>query len=99
MAGLTAIVIVLIGVGGIVTIALGYQQVQRHRADAVALAGYRRLAMEAVEIQAAVRDRLAALEQRLTTAEVADDTGPVDRRASATPGRPGEPGPALEPAL
>jgi hypothetical protein len=48
---LMAISIVFIVIGGIAAITVSYHRLQRHRADAVALAGYRRLAEEAATAQ------------------------------------------------
>ena len=42
-----------------------YYRLQRHRADAVAMAAYRRLAEEAVASQAELRDQLAKLTEHV----------------------------------
>jgi hypothetical protein len=46
-----------------------YFRLQRHRADAVAMASYRKLAVEAVANQAELRDQLAKLTEHLTAEE------------------------------
>ncbi|MFJ6694607.1 hypothetical protein ACIQM4_00840 [Streptomyces sp. NPDC091272] len=63
------IAIVLIVVGGITVSAVAYFRLQRHRADAVALAEYRRLAEEAVAGQRALHDQLAGLGNRVEAVE------------------------------
>ncbi|SFE56198.1 hypothetical protein SAMN04487904_10378 [Actinopolyspora lacussalsi subsp. righensis] len=65
----TAILIVLIAVGGLTTGVVTYFRLQRHRADAVAMANYRKLAEEAVARQEAVENRLRELDSRLTEIE------------------------------
>jgi type II secretory pathway pseudopilin PulG len=64
-----AIVIVLIVVGGITASVLGWFRLQRHRADAIAMAGYRKLAEQAVTGQDALYGELAALTERLAAVE------------------------------
>jgi fatty-acid desaturase len=64
-----AISIVLIVIGGIATITVSYYRLQRHRADAVALAGYRRLAEEAAAAQTEIRARLTSFDLRLAAIE------------------------------
>lgn len=64
-----AIVVVLIALGGITLSVLGYFRLQRHRADAVAMAGYRKLAEEAVAGQESLRAELATLSARLAAVE------------------------------
>jgi hypothetical protein len=64
-----AIAIVLVAVGGITVIVASYFRLQRHRADAVAMAGYRKLAEEAVASQAQLHDQLAELTKRMTAVE------------------------------
>lgn len=66
---IVAIVIVFIVIAGVTTIVAGYYRLQRHRADAVALAGYRRLAEEAASAQTELRAQLASVETRLATIE------------------------------
>ena len=66
---LIAISIVLIVFGAIAAITLSYHRLQRHRADAVALAGYRRLAEEAATAQTDVRVQLASFDLRLAAIE------------------------------
>ncbi|MCM3921766.1 hypothetical protein ND748_08835 [Frankia sp. AiPs1] len=63
--GLIAIVIVLIAVGGIAASVTSYFTLQRHRADAVAMAGYRKLAEQAVAGQESLRTQLGELDARL----------------------------------
>jgi type VI protein secretion system component VasK len=46
-----------------------YFRLQRHRADAVAMASYRKLAEEAVANQAELRDQLAKLTEHVTAVE------------------------------
>ncbi|MET9295067.1 hypothetical protein [Streptomyces sp. NPDC003077] len=67
--GLIAIVITLIVVGGISLSTVAYFTLQRHRADAVAMAGYRKLAEEAVANQAALNAELKDLSARLASVE------------------------------
>jgi fatty-acid desaturase len=64
-----AIVIVLLVVAGITTIVVGYYRLQRHRADAVALAGYRALAEQVTHAQTTLNDQLTAIETRLGAVE------------------------------
>jgi type II secretory pathway pseudopilin PulG len=64
-----AIVIVLIVIGGITISLVSYFRLQRHRADAVAMAAYRKLAEEAVAGQQALEARLGELTARLTAVE------------------------------
>jgi|GEM_PF-757654 len=45
-----------------------YYRLQRHRADAVAMAAYRKLAEEAVASQAGLRDQLAKLTEHVNAA-------------------------------
>ncbi|MFF2044594.1 hypothetical protein ACFVVX_29660 [Kitasatospora sp. NPDC058170] len=63
--GIIAIVITLIVIGGISLSTVAYFALQRHRADAVAMAGYRKLAEE------------AAADQRLLLGELQELTGRV----------------------
>jgi hypothetical protein len=60
-----AVVVVLIGVAGITASVLSYFRLQRHRADAVAMAAYRRLAADAVARQEAIEAKLAELTDTL----------------------------------
>ncbi len=70
MAGaVVAIVIVLITVGGITLSVVGYFRLQRHRADAVAMAGYRKLAEQAVSNQELLVAELARLGERIAAVE------------------------------
>jgi len=64
-----AIIVVLIAVGGITVMVATYFSLQRHRADAVAMAAYRKLAEEAVANQAQLHDQLAEIGKRLTAVE------------------------------
>ncbi|MEU7582041.1 hypothetical protein AB0B50_31150 [Streptomyces sp. NPDC041068] len=64
-----AIAIVLIAVGGITASVAAYFRLQRHRADAVAMAEYRRLAEEAVANQVALQGQLAELHDRVKSVE------------------------------
>ncbi|MFF9482136.1 hypothetical protein [Streptomyces sp. NPDC014733] len=64
-----AIAVVLIVVGGITGSVIAYFRLQRHRADAPALAEYRRLAEESVAQQESLRGQLAELEARLKGVE------------------------------
>ncbi|TJZ54314.1 hypothetical protein FCH28_14225 [Streptomyces piniterrae] len=64
-----AIAIVLIVVGGITASVAAYFRLQRHRADAVAMAEYRRLADEAVANQVALQGQLADLHDRVKSVE------------------------------
>lgn len=74
--GLIAVIIVVVSVGGVTTCVVSYFRLQRHRAEAVAMAAYRKLAEEAVENaeravaeQAEVRTQLGILNNRLTAIE------------------------------
>ncbi|MEU3371069.1 hypothetical protein ACFYM2_28770 [Streptomyces sp. NPDC006711] len=64
-----AIAIVLIVIGGITASVVAYFGLQRHRADAVAMAEYRRLAEEAVANQVALRGEFSALHDRVKSVE------------------------------
>lgn len=61
--------IVLIVVGGIVAAITSFFRLQRHRADALAMASYRKLAEEAVAEQRALREELNGVRQRLSEVE------------------------------
>jgi hypothetical protein len=66
---ITAIAIVAIVFGLPALLAAAYIRLQQHRADAVAMAGYRKLAEEAVANQKELRDQLAALNERVAGVE------------------------------
>jgi predicted negative regulator of RcsB-dependent stress response len=53
----------------IAVIVWNYFRLQRHRADAVAMAGYRKLAEEAVANQAELRDQMAKLNEHMSAIE------------------------------
>jgi hypothetical protein len=55
--------------GAIAIIVWNYFRLQRHRADAVAMAGYRKLAEEAVAGQAELRDQMAKLAEHMSAIE------------------------------
>ncbi|MDA3647757.1 hypothetical protein LZ318_37000 [Saccharopolyspora indica] len=63
------IVITLIAVAGITTIFVAYFGLQRHRADAKALAEYREFAEQAVAEQEELRAELAEVHERLKSVE------------------------------
>jgi hypothetical protein len=63
---LISISIVLITIGGIAAVVLSYFRLQQHRADAVAMAAYRKLAEQAVTNQEDLRAALAELDTRIT---------------------------------
>ncbi|MFE7558233.1 hypothetical protein [Kitasatospora sp. NPDC057500] len=62
-----AIAIVLIIVGGITAAVVSNFRLQRHRADAVAMASYRKLAEEAVDRQEALLAELAELKGKVSS--------------------------------
>ncbi|GAB2658906.1 hypothetical protein GCM10027271_17000 [Saccharopolyspora gloriosae] len=64
-----AILIVLIVVVGITVSVSAYFRLQRHRADAVAMAAYRKLAEEAVAKQDSLREEIAELSGRIAEVE------------------------------
>ncbi|MFE0171851.1 hypothetical protein ACFWZ2_06000 [Streptomyces sp. NPDC059002] len=64
-----AIAIVLIIVGGMTASLVAYFRLQRHRADAEAMASYRKLAEEAVARQAAVDTQLGEISERVEAVE------------------------------
>lgn len=64
-----AIAIVLILVGGITASVVAYFRLQRHRADAAAMAEYRKLAEEAVANQERVQESLTELGGRIEAVE------------------------------
>ncbi|GAA2487414.1 hypothetical protein [Streptomyces gobitricini] len=63
------IAIILIIAGGSTLSVIAYFRLQRHRADAVAMASYRKLAEEASAGQEALRQELGAIEDRLKAIE------------------------------
>ncbi|HVV19521.1 MAG TPA: hypothetical protein VHF06_08805 [Pseudonocardiaceae bacterium] len=63
------IAIVLIVVGGIAVSVTSYHRLQRHRADAIAMASYRKLAEQAVTNQESLHVQLAELTERLSAVE------------------------------
>ncbi|MER6390609.1 hypothetical protein ACFXEL_37830 [Streptomyces sp. NPDC059382] len=67
--GIIAILVTLIVVGGISVSTVAYFTLQRHRADAVAMAGYRKLAEEAVAQQAALHAEVKELTERVGAVE------------------------------
>jgi hypothetical protein len=67
--GIIAIVIVLIAIGGVTLCVNAYYRLQRHRADAVAMAAYRKLAEQAVANQEALHERVRELADRLGAVE------------------------------
>ncbi len=67
--GIIALLIVLTVVGGITASIASYFTLQRHRADAVAMAGYRRLAENAIAEQELTRVQLQELGARLGAVE------------------------------
>jgi hypothetical protein len=64
-----AIAVVFIVFAAIAAITLSYYRLERHRADAVALAGYRRLAEEAAAAQTDIRAQLTSFDLRLAAIE------------------------------
>ncbi|MFI6206326.1 hypothetical protein ACIBAI_07975 [Streptomyces sp. NPDC051041] len=67
--GFIAIFIILIVVLGISMSTVAYFTLQRHRTDAVAMTGYRRLAEEAVARQEALQAELRQMTDRLCAVE------------------------------
>jgi hypothetical protein len=69
----TAIIIplgILFIVGSVIAVIVAsYFQLQGHRADAVAMANYRKLAEHAVENQQELRDQLAKLTEKVQAVE------------------------------
>ncbi|MGD0558974.1 MAG: hypothetical protein ABSA93_28880 [Streptosporangiaceae bacterium] len=53
----------------IAVVVWNYYRLQQHRADAVAMASYRKLAEEAVANQAALRDELRKLSEHVSAVE------------------------------
>jgi type II secretory pathway pseudopilin PulG len=64
-----AVLVVLITIGGIAASITSYFRLQRHRADAVAMASYRKLAEQAVSNQERLHKDLEELGERLTEVE------------------------------
>jgi hypothetical protein len=61
---------ILIIVGGVIAVIVAsYFRLQGHRADAVAMAHYRKLAEEAVANQQELRDQLAKLTEKVQAVE------------------------------
>lgn len=67
--GLVAIGIVLIVFGGITLSVTAFFRLQRHRADAAAMAEYRKFAEEAAVRQQSLDDRLGEFNSRLSAIE------------------------------
>jgi len=74
--GLIAVIIVVAAVSGVTACVLSFFRLQRHRAEAVAMAAYRKLVEEAVgnaertvAEQAEVRTQLGILNNRLAAIE------------------------------
>jgi hypothetical protein len=63
------IAIVLITIGGITASLVAYYRLQRHRADAIAMAAYRKLAEQAVANQESLHAQIVALTERLAAVE------------------------------
>lgn len=63
------IAIVLITIGGITASLVSYHRLQRHRADAIAMAAYRKLAEQAVTNTESLHAQLADLTERLAAVE------------------------------
>lgn len=68
-AVLLGIGIPLVVLGSIAVIVVAWFRLQAHRADAVAMAGYRRLAEDAVANQLELRTELARLTQKVELVE------------------------------
>jgi hypothetical protein len=61
---------IIVVVGGVVAVIVAsYFRLQGHRADAVAMASYRKLAEEAVANQQELRDQLAKLTEKVQAVE------------------------------
>jgi type II secretory pathway pseudopilin PulG len=67
--GIIALLITLTVIGGITASTVSYFTLQRHRADAVALAGYRRLAELSLGQQESLHAQLEQLTTRLGAVE------------------------------
>jgi hypothetical protein len=63
------IAIVLITIGGITLSLVSYYRLQRHRADAIAMAAYRKLAEQAVTNQEDLHAQIAELTERVAAVE------------------------------
>ncbi|MEU7582048.1 hypothetical protein AB0B50_31185 [Streptomyces sp. NPDC041068] len=63
------IAVILLVVGGITGSVVAYFRLQRHRADAAAMASYRRLAEESAAVQQSLQGQLSALEDRVRSVE------------------------------
>lgn len=63
------IAIVLITIGGITLSLVSYYRLQRHRADAIAMAAYRKLAEQAVTNQEGLHAQIAELTERVAAVE------------------------------
>jgi len=61
--------IIFIVIGGISLVVVSYFRLQRHRADAVAMASYRKLAEQAVANQQELRAELAQLTEHVRAVE------------------------------
>ena len=61
--------IIFIVVGGISMVVVAYYRLQQHRADAVAMASYRKLAEQAVANQEELRAQLAQLTEHVRSVE------------------------------
>lgn len=55
--------------GAAATMVWGFFRLQRHRADAVAMASYRKLAEEAIGNQALIRDEIKRLTEKVSAVE------------------------------
>jgi hypothetical protein len=67
--GIIAIIIVLIAIGGVTVCVDAYYRLQRHRADAIAMAAYRKLAEQAVANTEALHEQVRELTERLASVE------------------------------
>ncbi|TJZ54308.1 hypothetical protein FCH28_14190 [Streptomyces piniterrae] len=63
------IAVILLVVGGITGSVIAFFRLQRHRADAAAMAAYRKLAEESTAVQQAVQGQLSALDERVKSVE------------------------------
>ncbi|MEU6056825.1 hypothetical protein [Streptomyces sp. NPDC047097] len=66
---IVGIAVVLIIAGGVTASLVAYFRLQRHRADAAAMASYRELAEEATARHGALQAQLAELTDRVKTVE------------------------------
>jgi predicted negative regulator of RcsB-dependent stress response len=70
VAGITITLGVLFIIGGTTAVIVwSWHRLQQHRADAVAMAAYRKLAEEAVANQAELRDELRKLAEHVSAVE------------------------------